>query len=988
MEVAVVLIIVGIFIAGIFVSSTFFTKFRITAAQTLTRSAPIYSIKDNALWLETSLDNSFNAVESRDTSSLTTWYEQRNTTNKVFLQAADGGPTYSNTINRIHAVRFAGAGYFTFDGSFLNNTDYTITILEKREASGGGNYFLGDSASATTNQSILLGYNADGQIIHSQGSSSSYQTLGSYTSSDTPRILTFTHSSTAGKKLYINGILAGQDEANTSALSNISTLSFGKGYSGQVGELAIFTRALEADEIKSVEDYVAQKFNVKLVRNSAADCLGGVVTTSGCDVGGGGGGVTCAVSVTGVTSTTPVGVGSGSLTCDGTNFNGGTISYTCSGGSLSTGSSCDCADGYVLSGSSCVASAANCSVAITGVSTPTTVNIGDSGTFTCDATYTGAVNYSCAAGGVLNTVGVCVPQPSVQYFVLTSGSSHAIPANTSQVKVWAIGAGGGGGGSNGTVNDSVGSGGGAGGVAYKTWSVTSGGAIAYSIGAAGTGGAGVDGTNGGDTTATYSGVTITGGGGQGGRLENAATVSGGTFSGGDGGSNGGSAPGRVSTTGRSGVGATSGGAIGGVSGLTNGNVGGAGVNSANVSELFTALASADYAVTAGGAAGGSAGGTNIRHGTTATGFGCSGGGAGWYGGNGGNGLYGGGGGGSSIYTTGSNTGGNGGGGAVVIRYDISATSGGSSNVCSFSISGTSVTAVAYGTSGSISCNESGYTGSVNYTCSNIGAFTSSGSCVSSISYVVLTSGTSYTIPPVLTTQAKIWAIGAGGGGGGTTGNRSAGGGAAGGVAYKTWSGISPGSTISYSLGASGAGGVGGNNGSSGGSTTVTYQGVTITGGGGGGGRYNNTTSSVGGDFSGGDGGSNGGGTVGKSGDIGGSAGAAIGGVNGSAGNIPVDGYGGNGALSADVSGLFAVLSAVGGYPTTSGGVGASDQNAPANGMHGTAATGFGCGGGGGGWWGGSGGAGRYGGGGGGASGEGSNQTGGAGGAGVVVIKFF
>ncbi len=375
-------------------------------------SSPIRAIKDTALWLETSSLDSFNSGEASDGSARTAWYEQRIVNNKVVLTAVAGGPTYSNTINRIHAVKFANAGYFTFDGSFLNNTDYTITILEKREV-GGSNYFLGDSLMTTTNQSLLLGYSADGQVIHSQGTSSSYSaSVSSYSSStDTPRIFTFTHSATDGKKTYINGILAAQDTSNKTPLSNISTLSFGKGYTGQVGELAIFTRALKADEIKSVEDYMSQKFNSKLVRNVAADCLGGVVTTSGCDTsggGGGGGGGSCAVSVTGVSSTTPVAAGSGTLTCDVTGYTG-TSAYTCASGTLSAAAcGCNTASGYSLSGGACIIAVAPCTggtIDNSSVSGYTIHKFNSSGTLTCPTARTVQVLVVAGGGGGGGVVG-------------------------------------------------------------------------------------------------------------------------------------------------------------------------------------------------------------------------------------------------------------------------------------------------------------------------------------------------------------------------------------------------------------------------------------------------------------------------------------------------------------------------------------------------------------------------------------------------------
>ncbi len=448
-EVSVVLVIVGIFVAGIFASNAFITKARLAAAQSLLKSSPIRDIKDNALWLETSAFDSFAGSEASDGTPLTTWYEQRSATSKVTLTAVDGGPTYSNTINRIHAVKFAGAGYFTFDGSFLNNTDYTITILEKREVAGGNNYFLGDSAATTTNQSLLLGYSADGQIIHSQGASSSYSALvsGYSKSSDSPRLLTFTHSSTAGKKLYINGVLAAKDETNLAPLTGIGTLSFGKGYTGQIGELAIFTRALKDDEIKSVEGYVAQKFSSKLVGNASTDCLGKVVTTSGCEVSSsGGGGSTCPVSVVGVTSTTPVAEGSGSLTCNATGY-AGTSAYTCTSGTLSAAAcGCDTANGYSLSGGVCVL-AATCSGGIeTTIGSDKMHLFTSSGTLTCNSAITGAkVLVVGGGGGGGGVVGGGGGAGGVVY-----NSSYTLAATTYNITVGVGGRGGkaGGNGSN------------------------------------------------------------------------------------------------------------------------------------------------------------------------------------------------------------------------------------------------------------------------------------------------------------------------------------------------------------------------------------------------------------------------------------------------------------------------------------------------------------------------------------------------------------
>ncbi len=647
LEVSAVLIIVGIFIAGVVAANGMVSKFRITAAQTLSRSSPINEVPDAAIWLETSLDSSFNSSESSDTSSLTTWYDSRTSMSKVTVQAVSGNPTYSNTINRIHAVKFNGSGYFTFDGSFLNKSDYTIFILEKRESANAGNYFLGDSSVTTPNQNLLLGYSADGQIAHSQGTNSYAAGISNYSSSSgAPRVFTFTQSATAGKKTYINGVLAAES-SDTTQLSGISTLSIGQGYTGQIGEVAIFTRALKPDERIAIEDYVGKKWSSKINRANAASCIDGTVTLNGCDSSTPTTPTptTCAVSVTGVTSPATVSIGaSGSLSC-GSGYTG-SVTYTCpSTGVLSTTGSC--------------AAITTCPVSVTGVTTPTTVSVGASGSLSCGSGYTGSVTYTCPSTGTLSVTGSC----TATSFVRTSGTSYTVPAGVTQVKVWAIGAGGGGGGAGG-----AGGGGGAGGVAYKTWTVSPGNTITYSIGTGGNGGAGSGqtGATGGNTTVTISGVTITGNGGGGGRANNAAASVGGSFSGGDGGVAGG---GTVGISGDRG--GSAGAAIGGVNGTVppDTSFGGTGANSADVSALFTTLtAVGGYPTVSGGAGSDSSNiGGETNHGSAATGFGCGGGGAGYWGGNGGAGRYGGGGGGAAA-EGGVRTGGGGGAGAVVLKF--------------------------------------------------------------------------------------------------------------------------------------------------------------------------------------------------------------------------------------------------------------------------------------------------------------------------------
>ncbi len=741
-EVSVVIIIVGIFVAGILVSDGLITKFRISAAQSLSRSSPINEIPDAALWLESSLDDSFNSSESSNNTPLTTWYDHRNSTSKVTLQAVSGGPTYSNTINRVHAVKFSGSGgYFTFDGSFLNNSDYTISFLEKRESASADNYLLGDSASsASVNQQLLLGYSQDGQIIHSQGSGNSYNSfVSSYTnSSANPKIITFVQSAATGKKTYINGVLAAQN-SNATQLSGITTLSLGKGYTGQIGEIAIFARALEIDEIKAIETYMGKKWSTKMDANPASSCIGGIVTSKGCVMD-------CAVSLVG-SSTTQVTDGStGTINCNSSGFTGA-LNYSCSGGVLAISSSpatCQCASGYTLVGSSC--QQFPCAVSIVGVSTTSVT--APSGSLTCDVSgYGGSVTYTCAAGtltpsGSCNVVladctGGTVDSSSVSgatIHTFTSGGTFTCPT-ARNIELLLIAGGGGGGGGGGW--GSGGGGGGAGGLIYKSvYSVTTSG-ISVTVGSGGAGGSYssgslAGGTNG--TNSTFGSLTSIGGGGGGGRDINGAL-------GGSGGGDGtGSSTSGAGTSGQGNAGSDNSSTGGGGGG--GGGSAGSGLNGGNGLQYAITGANTYYS---GGGAGRTNGGTQ---GTAGLGGGGAVGTAGSSG-------KGGGGGGASSNTV---NGAAGGSGIAIIRYFTGNAPASSNPSIQCSVSGipgiTDSTTLGYSTTPNALPCGNGYSGIVSYTCSANGPATMIGSCtptvcsISGVTGVSNASNLSYSTSPV------------------------------------------------------------------------------------------------------------------------------------------------------------------------------------------------------------------------------------------------
>ncbi len=424
-ELSVIIIIVGIFAAGVFVADKMISKFRLKTAESLTQSSPIVGITQNALWLETTLRDSFNESEADDNKTISAWKDQSKSGEvKASVVKVGLGPIYSNTINRLHAVKFDVASLTNpsatnhleiENASFLNGTDYTIFVLEKRQSSLADNYFIGDKAGSL-NQTLALGYGGDSTVIHSQGDTNLYDsTVSAYSDSvDKPRLFVFVHSGTGGNKTYINGILAGEDATKTDHLSNIERLAIGKGYAGEIGEIAIFTKALTKADRVSVEDYLAKKWSRKNLRDvvSNSSCTSGIVTDSGCSMD-------CSVSsINGVTSPTTVADGQTNVnaTCGATGYSGNiTVSCLAGTGVITKSGNCPCdtANGYVASGDACVL--ASCS--ITGVSglndktnlpySATATAIPNTPTSACASGYLGSPTYTCTSTGAATIVDNC-----------------------------------------------------------------------------------------------------------------------------------------------------------------------------------------------------------------------------------------------------------------------------------------------------------------------------------------------------------------------------------------------------------------------------------------------------------------------------------------------------------------------------------------------------------------------------------------------------
>lgn len=221
-ELTMVMIIIATLIAGVITANSMVSRARIASARSLTQTSPIASMTGVGFWFESSLATSIDPTQANDGSLVSFWNDNGPANNDAAQLNGANQPTYANTINRLHAVEFDGVNnFFNINGSFLNKSDYTIFVLEKRLSNKTANYFIGDGAITTANQTLTLGYDTDGSVIHSQGTGNSYTSgVSTYgNSTEVPRVFAFV-SDSSGKKTYINGILAAQSSDNYPTIRN------------------------------------------------------------------------------------------------------------------------------------------------------------------------------------------------------------------------------------------------------------------------------------------------------------------------------------------------------------------------------------------------------------------------------------------------------------------------------------------------------------------------------------------------------------------------------------------------------------------------------------------------------------------------------------------------------------------------------------------------------------------------------------------------
>lgn len=289
-ELSIVILIIGIIIVGVTQGSRLISKSKLDTARSLTQSSPVSSIQNLSLWLEATSDKSFDDGEEDDGLAITNWYDISPQTSYPanFVGATTARPLYRlDAINGLPAILFDGTNDFMSTTEFASiNSSSTVFLVIRTPATLSASATVFSKRVAGTD----TGTNINANITNSAGNG--FQYCDSVTSTGVQNcyaggagiaannsyitVVVYTSNLASGISFYQNGGSALDTANTTNNAPNIAsvpaTTFLGKSgltatpafFSGHIGEIIIYDRALRDEEVSAVESYLSKKWKINI----------------------------------------------------------------------------------------------------------------------------------------------------------------------------------------------------------------------------------------------------------------------------------------------------------------------------------------------------------------------------------------------------------------------------------------------------------------------------------------------------------------------------------------------------------------------------------------------------------------------------------------------------------------------------------------------------------------------------------------------------
>jgi hypothetical protein len=271
-ELSIIMILIGLIITGVVVTrSDLFLRANNNKIIAATKYSVLREIDDLAIWFDAATDESFKNSEMTANNPLTMWknISPKNYGNfNVEQLTPTNQPTYSFDDNdALPLLRFDGSDLLSTANiisgyNFAKQNQITVFLVQKYNSP------LHTANSILWNPSVDNVFSANitnisGNIIWGFANSQISATPSGFLNSW--NIVTLVRNSNNNGQIRVNGsnlqTAVMSDNLNISASDN---LDIGTGLNGDLREIAIFKRELSPLEIKSVEKYLSDKWDINL----------------------------------------------------------------------------------------------------------------------------------------------------------------------------------------------------------------------------------------------------------------------------------------------------------------------------------------------------------------------------------------------------------------------------------------------------------------------------------------------------------------------------------------------------------------------------------------------------------------------------------------------------------------------------------------------------------------------------------------------------
>lgn len=277
LELAIVMLLIGIIIAGIMQGANIVTSSRLASARSITSKASFTSYQGLIAWFESSSKDSFKKNEVINLANISEWQDispsSLNAKKNKLSKTANSNLFYNIAgINKIPSLSFKNNERISLNNFYQGKlSQATICIAFRPNFSPTSNpAVLIDSATGQSRFSIAIKNNAVNINAGNDANTQSANNPASFINGREYILCAYVNSSQSGA--YVNDALnlAGQSliDAGNNAMTGLtigSENSGANGFSGEIAEVIIFNRVLKLQERRDIMLYLSSKYRIAIV---------------------------------------------------------------------------------------------------------------------------------------------------------------------------------------------------------------------------------------------------------------------------------------------------------------------------------------------------------------------------------------------------------------------------------------------------------------------------------------------------------------------------------------------------------------------------------------------------------------------------------------------------------------------------------------------------------------------------------------------------